>query len=120
MAPQANILLVESTTNEDGDMWAAVDYARQQPGVVAVSMSWGEDEYAGESEADAHLVTPVGHGGVTFLAASGDDGGQPVSPSTSPNAVAVGGRRWSPATATASTTPPRSPGSAAAAASAAT
>jgi hypothetical protein len=91
MAPQANILLVESTTNEDGDMWAAVDYARRQPGVVAVSMSWGEDEYAGESEVDAHLVTPVGHGGVTFLAASGDDGGQPVSPSTSPNAVAVGG-----------------------------
>ena len=91
MAPQANILLVESTTNEDSDMWAAVDYARRQPGVVAVSMSWGESEYAGQAEVDAHLVTPSGHGGVTFLAASGDDGGQPLSPSTSPNAIGVGG-----------------------------
>ena len=58
MAPRANILLVESTTNDDSDMWAAVDYARKQPGVVAVSMSWGEPEYAGQSEVDAHLVTP--------------------------------------------------------------
>jgi hypothetical protein len=91
MAPQANILLVESTTNEDSDMWAAVDYARRQPGVVAVSMSWGESEYDGQSEVDAYMVTPSGHGGVTFLAASGDDGGQPLTPSTSPNAVAVGG-----------------------------
>jgi PKD repeat protein len=59
--------------------------------VVAVSMSWGMSEYAGESGADAHLTTPLGHNGVTFVAASGDDGGQPLSPSTSPNAVAVGG-----------------------------
>jgi hypothetical protein len=91
MAPQANILLVEANTSEDGDMWPAVDYARRQPGVVAVSMSWGRDEHAGQSQVDAHLVTPSGHGGVTFLAASGDDGEQPVSPSTSPNAVSVGG-----------------------------
>jgi hypothetical protein len=91
IAPQANILLVESTTNEDSDMWAAVDFARRQPGVVAVSMSWGESEYAEESEVDAYMTTPAGHAGVTFLASSGDDGGQPVSPSTSPNAVAVGG-----------------------------
>jgi hypothetical protein len=54
-------------------------------------LSWGESEYAGESGVDAHLTTPLGHNGVTFLAASGDDGGQPLSPSTSPNAVAVGG-----------------------------
>jgi len=74
MAPQANILLVESSTSEDGDMWAAVDYARRQPGVVAVSLSWGESEYAGESGVDAHLTTPTGHNGVTFLAASGDGG----------------------------------------------
>jgi len=91
MAPQANILLVESTTNEDPDFLAAVDYARRQPGVVAVSMSWGESEYAGESAVDAHLTTPAGHNGVTFLAASGDNGEQPLSPSTSPNAIAVGG-----------------------------
>src|SRR5262249_124804 len=87
MAPQAKNLRVESTTTEDSDMWAAVDYARRQPGVVAVSMSWGESEYDGQSEVDAYMVTPSGHGGVTFLAASGDDGGQPLIPSTSPNAV---------------------------------
>ena len=31
-------------------------------------------EYAGESGVDAHMTTPAGHNGVTFLAASGDDG----------------------------------------------
>jgi hypothetical protein len=91
IAPAANILLVESTTNDDSAMFAAVDYARNQPNVVAVSMSWGSPEYDGESQVDAHLVTPRGHGGVTFLASTGDDGGQPESPATSPNVVSVGG-----------------------------
>ena len=40
MAPKAKILLVESTTNSYDDLLAAVDYARKQPGVCTVSMSW--------------------------------------------------------------------------------
>src|SRR5260370_28032760 len=42
IAPGANILLVEAKAAFTSDMIAAVDYARQQPGVVAVSMSWGQ------------------------------------------------------------------------------
>src|SRR5438552_12412949 len=35
IAPRANILLVEAKSDLINDMMAAVDYARQQPGVVA-------------------------------------------------------------------------------------
>src|SRR5207302_9279392 len=74
------------------------------PGVSAGSMSWGLNEYSGESSLDSTFVTPAGHQGVTFLAASGDTGGfapdaqgNPTTtpgilyPAASPNVVAVGG-----------------------------
>ena len=70
---------------------AAVSFARSAPGVVAVSMSWGRGEYAGETGFDARFTTPAGHPGVTFLAASGDDGAPGIYPAMSPNVVAVGG-----------------------------
>ena len=44
IAPKANILLVEAHSSSIGDLMSAVDYARNQPGVTAVSMSWGIDE----------------------------------------------------------------------------
>ena len=37
------------------------------------------------------FTTPVGHGGVTFLASTGDDGSPGSFPAYSPNVVAVGG-----------------------------
>ena len=47
MAPGANILLVEATSASDANLiQAAVNYARNYPGVVAVSMSFGGDEDA--------------------------------------------------------------------------
>jgi uncharacterized repeat protein (TIGR01451 family) len=98
VAPGANIILVESTDNSLANMYAAVDYARgaslNGAGVVAVSMSWSAGEYSGETSDDsAHFVTPGGHNGVTFLAATGDNGsffglGYPAA---SHNVVAVGG-----------------------------
>ena len=72
---------------------SAVDLARNTPGVVAVSMSWGFSETASETAFDSHFQTPAGHQGVTFLAASGDNGtaNGPDYPSSSPRVVAVGG-----------------------------
>jgi hypothetical protein len=91
MAPGADILLVEANDNSLNNLLAAVTYAAHQPGVVALSMSWGGDESATETFDDSRFVTPSGHNGVTFIAASGDSGGITSYPPSSPNVVAVGG-----------------------------
>src|SRR5439155_2835558 len=49
IAPGANILLVEARDNSLSSLLAAVNYARQQPGVVTVSMSWGAGEFGFET-----------------------------------------------------------------------
>jgi hypothetical protein len=92
IAPGANILLVEANDNSGTNLFAAVAYAADQPGVVAVSMSWGGAEFSGEQSIDNTVFqTPVGHAGVTFVASSGDSGAPPGYPATSPNVLAVGG-----------------------------
>ena len=91
IAPVANILLVEASSASFSDLLTAVDYARNAAGVVAVSMSWGGGEFSGESGYDGYFTTPSGHGGVTFVAASGDSGAPVGYPAISPNVVAVGG-----------------------------
>jgi hypothetical protein len=91
VAPGANILLVEANDDSESNLLAAVTYAANQPGVVAVSMSWGEADFSDEIFDDSRFLTPSGHNGVTFLAASGDVGGSPQYPPSSPNVVAVGG-----------------------------
>ena len=95
IAPGANILLVEANSASDSNLFAAVNYARQQPGVSAISMSWGSDDNASNATNDknlsnTYLVTPSGHQGITFVASSGDDG-HPSFPAESPNVLAVGG-----------------------------
>ncbi len=77
IAPRANILLVEAANSSFDNLLAAVNYARNAPGVVAVSMSWGGNEFISESKSDGYFTTPGGHGGVTFVAASGDTGRHP-------------------------------------------
>ena len=91
IAPKANILLVEANSDNLTDLLAAVNSARNAPGVVAVSMSWGGGEFSGETSYDSYFTTPAGHVGVTFLAASGDDGPPPSWPAVSANVVSVGG-----------------------------
>ncbi|HLJ97591.1 MAG TPA: S53 family peptidase, partial [Gemmataceae bacterium] len=91
MAPGANILLVEANDSSMNNLLTAVTYAARQPGVVAVSMSWGGNESSTETLDDSRFVTPSGHTGVTFLSASGDSGGVTSYPPSSPNVVAVGG-----------------------------
>lgn len=95
IAPGANLLVVEAASQSIPDLMAAVNTARNTPGVVAVSMSWGFGEIPNETAYDSYFTTPDGHVGITFLAASGDDG--PLAgasyPSSSPNVVSVGGTR---------------------------
>ena len=87
----ANILLVEANSANTNDLFAGVTYAASQPGVVAVTMSFGANEFAGENTLDHTFTTPAGHTGVTFLASTGDVGAVMEYPAASPNVVAVGG-----------------------------
>ena len=88
----ANILLVEANSPSNSDLiTAAVGYARSQPNVSVVTMSFGGDEFSGETSYDSLFTTPNGHIGITFLASTGDNGEPAGYPAYSPNVVAVGG-----------------------------
>ncbi len=89
MAPAASIVLVEAQPTLS-DLLGGVSFASQLPGVSVVSMSWGTQEFAGESAYDSTFTTPAGHNGVTFVASSGDSGTTEY-PSASPNVLSVGG-----------------------------
>jgi hypothetical protein len=91
IAPGAKILLVEANTSSLTDLLSAVNYAREQPGVSVVSMSWGASEFNGEGTFDSYFTTPAGHTGVTFVASSGDSGAGASWPAISSNVIAVGG-----------------------------
>jgi subtilase family serine protease len=88
IAPQANILLVEAVSHFDNDLLAAVDWARNQPGVAAVSMSWGKSEFSNEASFDRYFNSPSG---VAFFAASGDSGDGVSWPACSAYVTSVGG-----------------------------
>ena len=95
IAPAASILVVEaapsnSQTEELQNLLNAVNTARSTAGVVAVSMSWGFNEMQNESSYDSYFTTPSGHQGITFIAASGDNGVVEY-PSASPDVLSVGG-----------------------------
>ena len=85
IAPGANILLVEASSNSFTNLLAAEDYARTHAGYV--SNSWGGSEFSGESSYDSHFAQP----GVSFFVSSGDSGLPAQYPSASPNVISVGG-----------------------------
>jgi subtilase family serine protease len=91
IAPKAGILLVEAADSSDTNLFSAVQYAASQPGVVALSMSWGGSEFYGETSYDSVFTTPSGHAGVAFVASSGDSGAPVSYPGISPNVLTVGG-----------------------------
>jgi hypothetical protein len=88
IAPYAAILLVEATSPLSNDLTSAIQYATSQPGVVAVSMSWGGPEFPTENSYDSLFTSSYG---AAFFASSGDDGAGVSWPACSPNVVAVGG-----------------------------
>jgi subtilase family serine protease len=93
VAPGAKILLVEAKSDSISDLMAGVNYARNAAGVSVVSLSWGGSEFFQETQYDSDFTTPAGHQGVTFVAASGDEGSfsGPSWPASSANVLAVGG-----------------------------
>src|SRR5438105_2017860 len=98
IAPKANILLVEADSANFNDLIAAVNFARYQPGVVVVSMSWGSREFSYEAAYDTYFTTPAGHiggsglpGGITFVVSSGGDGHGTRYTAVSAKVLSVGG-----------------------------
>ncbi len=88
IAPRAKILLVEAKTPSGANLLSAIDYAAKRKDVVAISMSWGGDEFSDEGSYDTHFVSRYG---AAFFASSGDDGTGVSWPASSPNVVGVGG-----------------------------
>jgi subtilase family serine protease len=98
IAPRATILLVQAYDDSLNGLIDAINYARDVPGVVAVSMSWGSAEFSYETQLDQYLTTPTGHlggyneaGGITFTSSAGDSGAGAAWPAASPNVLAIGG-----------------------------
>jgi uncharacterized repeat protein (TIGR01451 family) len=92
IAPRANIVLFEANSTADSDLiTTAVNTARNWPGVVAISMSFGRAESSNDTSELSVFNTPSGHPGVTFLASTGDSGAPGGFPADAPNVVAVGG-----------------------------
>jgi hypothetical protein len=92
IAPGATLVVVEARSQSRDSLIRAVNSARYTPGVVAISMSWGFNEFSREAAYNQYFTTPPGHRGITFVAASGDSGPLGAEwPSVSPNVLAVGG-----------------------------
>ncbi|HLN26793.1 MAG TPA: hypothetical protein VK395_03555, partial [Gemmataceae bacterium] len=92
IAPSANIILFEANSPSFADLDTAVQTAAATAGVSAVSMSYSSSEFFGENSYDSVYTTPSTRtGGVTFFAATGDNGEPSGYPAYSPNVVAVGG-----------------------------
>lgn len=88
MAPNAKIYLVEAASDLVSDLMAAVNVAKNLPGVKQVSLSFGASESGCNFvHYDGNLVKS----GVSFFAASGDASDDRLFPSLSKNAVSVGG-----------------------------
>jgi len=89
IAPGAQILLVEASSNSFSNLLAAEDYAKTH--AQYVSNSWGGSEFSGEtgSTYENHFV----QSGVSFLVSAGDAGLPAEYPSSSRNVISVGGTR---------------------------
>jgi hypothetical protein len=90
IAPAANIVLIEcDSTNLSDLIEGAAQYAEELPNVSVITMSFAVSEFMGETSYDSFLTSPTSHG-ITFVAASGDNGDQGGYPADSPDVVAVG------------------------------
>jgi subtilase family serine protease len=88
IAPNAKILLVEANSASITDLLNAVNYARNRPDVVSISMSWGASEFSSEASYESYFTSPYG---AIFYASSGDSGAGTSWPAVSSNVVSVGG-----------------------------
>jgi subtilase family serine protease len=93
-APKANIILIMAKSASFTDMDAAVKLAAAQPNVVAVSMSYGGQEFKSETFFDTTFKNGIANNGVVFLASTGDAGdwgSNKEYPAASTYVTAVGG-----------------------------
>jgi len=70
IAPQLKSLLVKPKLRAAKIYWMRLIYARNRPGVVAISMSWGGAEFSDEVKLDSHFLTVREK--LLFFASSGD------------------------------------------------
>jgi subtilase family serine protease len=93
IAPGASIIVVEARSDSLNDLLAAVKVASSIPSVSVVSMSWGSSEFSGQTALDSYFTAPAGHQGITYVAASGDEGasGGAEWPAASAKVLSVGG-----------------------------
>jgi hypothetical protein len=87
IAPGANIVLVEAASASISNLMLAVTTAGTKVGASVVSMSWGGNEFSGETGYDGSFAAS----GVTYVASAGDSGSPTGYPATSPNVLSVGG-----------------------------
>jgi len=108
LAPQANIIVFEATTQSLADLLTAVQTAYSAPyNATVISMSFGYLEFNGETGDDSYFCNIVNGNGVpvTFVAASGDDGHHTLYPGASNCVLAAGGTDLALSTATPLATP---------------
>ncbi len=76
LAPMANIVLVEANNSAFySSLFQGVKMAADLPGVSVVSMSFTSGENSIDTSIyNSFFITPGGHQGVTFVAATGDSG----------------------------------------------
>jgi len=86
ICPSCHILLVEATSATVGNLSTAVQTAAKL-GAVAISNSYGGNEFSGETSYDAAYNQP----GIAVTASSGDSGYGVSYPAASPYVIAVGG-----------------------------
>jgi hypothetical protein len=86
--PLCHILLVEATSDYETDLAVAANWAAGQPGVRAVSNSYGSPEGSSDT---AYGAAYYAHPGVAMVASAGDTGYGVVFPAASPYVISVGG-----------------------------
>jgi subtilase family serine protease len=92
--PNCRILLVEANSNSFADLMAAVDRAAGTAGVVAISNSYGANEFSSGTLYDSHF----NHPGIAITVSSGDSGYGPEYPAASRYVTATGGTSLSTST----------------------
>ncbi|HEY2028780.1 MAG TPA: hypothetical protein VGH20_06190 [Myxococcales bacterium] len=97
ICPNCHILLVEATSSTIANLGAAVNFAASQPGVVAISNSYGGSEYTAESTDSSKFFN---HPGIAVTVSSGDSGFGVEFPAASQFVTAVGGTTLTRSTAT--------------------
>jgi len=83
VCPSCHILLVEASSSSFANLGTGVNYAASQPGVVAISNSYGGS--------DSAETSAYNHPGIAVVASSGDNGYGVESPASFPHVVGVGG-----------------------------